>query len=337
MRVYQEKVKGVYQGVCFGFKEGFSSGVLRLQWGVDNKLYVGMTNRGWASAGNMPFGIQRLEWTGKTPFEMKAVRAMSDGFEIEFTEPVDKRTAANPASYSITDFTYKYHHFYGSPAIRQETRTIFKVNVSQDGTKARLFIEGMREGYIYEVKTNGVKNAQGKPILHPTAYYTLNNIPDGARIEASADHSNHTTMATVELKSPKRITIMPKTWTKVEQTINIGTKSGMRFDVAEITVKAGSNIKLVFNNPDDMMHNLLIVKPNSPDQVAEAAINLGLQGSAMGYIPNSDQVLFHTNLLGPNDSDTIYFTAPSTPGNYGFICTFPGHGASMRGILKVVK
>ncbi|NJL76773.1 MAG: hypothetical protein HC892_18905 [Saprospiraceae bacterium] len=67
MRVFQEKVKGEYQGVCFGFKEGFASGVLRMKWATDGKLYVGMTNRGWASTGKSPFGLQRLEWTGKTP------------------------------------------------------------------------------------------------------------------------------------------------------------------------------------------------------------------------------------------------------------------------------
>ncbi|NJL76774.1 MAG: hypothetical protein HC892_18910 [Saprospiraceae bacterium] len=268
---------------------------------------------------------------------MKAIRAMSDGFEIEFTEPVDKRTAANPDAYAITDFTYKYHHLYGSPAIRQETRTVFKVTVSQDGTRARLFVEGMREGFVYEIKASGVKNMQGKPILHPIGYYTLNYIPDGARIEAQTKH-DHAAMATVELKSAKRLTTMPSDWIKgPDQTINVGTKSGMRFDVAEITAKAGSKIKLVFNNPDDMMHNLLIVKPNTSDQVAQAAIDLGLQGSALGYVPNTDQVLFHTNLLGPNSSDIIYFVAPNALGNYGFICTFPGHGQSMRGVLKVVK
>ena len=47
MRVFQEKVNGVYQGVCFPFREGFSSGILRLAWGPDNSLYVGMTSQGF--------------------------------------------------------------------------------------------------------------------------------------------------------------------------------------------------------------------------------------------------------------------------------------------------
>ena len=58
-----------------------------MDWTHDGSLIVGETNRGWGSAGNKDEGIQRLEWTGKLPFEMKTVKATTDGFEIEFTKP----------------------------------------------------------------------------------------------------------------------------------------------------------------------------------------------------------------------------------------------------------
>ncbi|MDH3649101.1 MAG: auracyanin family protein, partial [Saprospiraceae bacterium] len=144
MRVYQEKVNGVYQGACFGFREGFSSGLLRMAWGPENTLYVGMTNRGWASTGKEPFGLQRLHWTGKNPFEVQSINVQSNGFLLTFTQPVDRMTAANPESYEITDFTYKYHHLYGSPVIDQQTRTVYKVEVAQDGKSATLHVEGLR-------------------------------------------------------------------------------------------------------------------------------------------------------------------------------------------------
>jgi len=110
----------------------------------------------------------------------------------------------------------------------------------------------------------------------------------------------------------------------------------MKFDISEIEVKAGAKIKLELNNPDDMIHNLLVVNPGTADEVATAAIELGLQGHAMGYVPDLNQVLFHTALLEPNTSDAIYFEAPLEPGEYQFVCTFPGHARSMRGILRVV-
>lgn len=336
MRVFQEKVNGAYQGVCFPFREGFSSGVLRLKWGPDNSLYVGMTNRGWSSTGKEPYGIERLIPAGKIPFEMKAVRAMPDGFEIEFTHPVNSSTALIPSAYTITDFTYKYHHIYGSPVINLEERKVTDVILSDDNRKARLKVEGLREGYIYEIKGQNLKSKTGEPLLHAVGYYTLNNIPAGSG-KAMHEASHHNANAGIDLKSNKRITVMPSSWkNKADIAVSITTKPGLVFDVKEITVKAGSRVKLTFNNPDDMQHNLLIIKPGTIDDVAQRAIDLGLQGQEKGYVPVSGNVLFHTNLLQPHTSDIIFFEAPSQPGNYSYVCTYPGHASTMRGILKVI-
>ena len=114
MRVFLEKVNGVYQGAAFPFREGFSSGVLRMVWGKDSSMFVGMTSRGWGSTGPAPYGLQRLEWTGLMPFEVKSVEARPDGFELTFTKPVDKAIATDPASYQRGRL-----HVYVSQHVRQ--------------------------------------------------------------------------------------------------------------------------------------------------------------------------------------------------------------------------
>ena len=124
MRVFLEKVNGVYQGAAFPFREGFSSGVLRLVWGKDGSMFVGMTSRGWGSTGRQPYGLQRLEWTGLMPFEVKKVEARPDGFELTFTKPVNPELAADPSLYHVTGFTYQYHSTYGSPIINRETAPV---------------------------------------------------------------------------------------------------------------------------------------------------------------------------------------------------------------------
>lgn len=336
MRVYQEKVNGVYQGICFPFRDGFSSGVLRLKWSPDRTLYVGMTNRGWSSTGKDPYGLERLTWSGKIPFEMQQVNINGDGFTITFTKPVERRSAANPEAYEITDFTYKYHHLYGSPAIRTETRTVYKVEISQDNLQARLYVEGLRHGFVNEIKVEGVKSMDGESLLHNSGYYTINEIPGNLMATDHSDHSAGDIFKPVDIRSPKRVTEMPAAWEDgADQTVTIGTLPGMQFDTKEIRVAPGAKIKLVFNNPDDMMHNLVIVEPGKIDEVAQLAIDLGLQGQEKGYIPESDLILFHTNLLAPQSSDVIYFQAPEKPGEYGFVCTFPGHALIMRGKLLV--
>ena len=334
MRVFQEKVNGVYQGICFPFREGFSSGVLRMCWGPENDIYVGMTSRGWGATGKALYGLQKLVWNKEVPFEINTVKAKPDGFELEFTMPADRASAANPASYSITDFTYLYHHTYGSPVVDQQTRTIYKVELSQDGRTARLYVEGLREGYINEIKAEGIRNSDGLPLLHNFGYYTLNQIPGMAKSDIPEEAK--ALVETVELESDKRITKMPAGWKgKADQTVTISTKAGMQYDIKSVKVKANSKIKLVFNNPDDMMHNLLIVQPGKATAVGDLAIELGLQGQAMGYVPDSDMVLYHTNLIEPGSKDIIYFEAPSEPGTYEYVCTFPGHAAIMRGTLII--
>ncbi len=180
MRVVLEKVKDEYQGVAFDFRSGFQSGVLRLTWGHDGSLYAGLTNRGWGSAGTTTSGLERLIWSGKTPFEMKTVKAQPDGFEIEFTLPVDKTSAENLDAYSGRSFVYKYHAAYGSPTISEEALKIKGVKVSADGLKVRVVVANLRQYHIHQLSVAGLRSAAEKlPVLHPDAYYTLNNIPDG--------------------------------------------------------------------------------------------------------------------------------------------------------------
>lgn len=182
-RVVMEKVKGEYQGVAFEFRSGFQSGVLRMAWAPDNSLFVGETNRGWGSAGEANAGLQRLVWNNAIPFEMKTVRAMPDGFEIEFTKPATRSSAEDLASYSIESLTYKYHPVYGSPPVNIENPVVKGVKVSEDGLKVRLVVDGLRESYVHNISLEGVREQENSySLVHANAFYTLNNIPEGPKL-----------------------------------------------------------------------------------------------------------------------------------------------------------
>jgi azurin/glucose/arabinose dehydrogenase len=341
MRVFLEKVNGEYQGACFPFREGFSSGILRMAWGSDNSLFVGMTSRGWASTGKEMYGLQKLNWTGKTPFEVKTMKAKSDGFELEFTQPVDPATAQDLAAYVMTSFTYSYHRSYGSPIIQQQACPVRGITVSDDRKTVRLFVDGLREGYIHELKANGVRAANGKELLHPVSYYTLNNIPEGDGAEpmiAASTTMSHDMDNTISCgwDERKRVTEMPTDWANgPDIVINIGTEPGLKFDVKNFEVPAGAKVQLSFNNNDDMLHNLVITKPGTVENVSDLSMKMGLEGPQRGYIPKSDDILFHTCILQPESSESIYFIAPSE-GDHTYVCTFPGHSRVMRGVMKVV-
>tara|TARA_R110002126_G_scaffold19453_1_gene72889 strand:+ start:39 stop:491 length:453 start_codon:yes stop_codon:yes gene_type:complete len=145
--------------------------------GTDGSMFVGLTNRGWSSLGTASYGLQRLVWTKKIPFEIKEMRAQPDGFELVFTKPVDLQTAADPKSYKLQSYTYTYHSSYGSDEILPRDLTIENITVSDDGLKAQLKVKGLRELYVHELNAEGVKSQDGQSLLHPNAYYTLNRIP----------------------------------------------------------------------------------------------------------------------------------------------------------------
>lgn len=341
MRVFLEKVNGVYQGAAFPFREGFSSGVLRMVWGRDGSMFVGMTNRGWGSTGPAPFGVQRLEWTGLMPFEVRTVEAKPDGFELSFTKPVNRDIAADLSTYQVTGFTYQYHSTYGSPITNRETAPVRGVEVSDDGLTARISVDGLRKGYIHELKLTDLRSADGEPLLHDVAYYTLNEIPDGPRMNVEQDEPKASAVVQIRVRNDapqaKRVTTMPESWTEgPDVTITIATEPGLRFDLPAFDVRAGSRLKLVFNNDDDMTHNLLVVRPGTGADVGNQAIALGLDGVEMDYVPDVEDVLFHTVLLGPETEEAIYFTVPDEPGDYEYICTFPGHAFTMKGVMRVV-
>ncbi|TJZ52518.1 hypothetical protein FAZ15_19200 [Sphingobacterium olei] len=200
-RVFLETVNGEEQGAAFMFRSGFRSGVLRMAWGQDGSLFVGETNRGWGSAGDANEGLERLVYNNQIPFDMKAVRAMPDGFEIEFTQPVDLTSAEDLASYRVESFIYKYQPVYGSPPVNNETLNIKGVKVSPDGLRARIVVDGLREHYIHVINVDGIREKQNfYSIIHPDAYYTLNAIPTGEKLAlATLSTRNSANDAVVEV------------------------------------------------------------------------------------------------------------------------------------------
>lgn len=121
--------------------------------------------------------------------------------------------------------------------------------------------------------------------------------------------------------------------------INIKTiQNEMKFDITEFEVTAGTQVEVVFMNNDFMQHNLLITQPGSKEKVGAAADKLAMdpKGAENNYIPEMVEVLFYTPIVDPDSKFSLKFTAPSTPGTYPFICTFPGHWRIMQGVMKVV-
>jgi len=111
----------------------------------------------------------------------------------------------------------------------------------------------------------------------------------------------------------------------------------MQFSPKEIRVKAGQPIRLVFENPDLMQHNLVLVEVGADEEVGALADQMAAkpEGFAKNFVPESPKILHATPLVNPNGRAELLFTAPGKPGSYPYLCTFPGHWRVMRGVLVV--
>jgi azurin len=120
--------------------------------------------------------------------------------------------------------------------------------------------------------------------------------------------------------------------------LNVGTRGDeLAFDKTQLTAKPKQPIQLTFTNRSGksagLQHNWVLVNPGTTEAVAQAGTAAGLE---KGYIPQSTDVIAHTSkLLSSGEKETIQFKAPEKPGDYPYICTFPGHYSVMKGVLTV--
>ena len=122
--------------------------------------------------------------------------------------------------------------------------------------------------------------------------------------------------------------------------ITITGNDTMQFDLKSFEVKSGEKVELTFKNVGKipkiaMGHNLVVLKKGiSAVAFGQKAMGAGANANnALAESVKGDTIVA-TKLLGPDENETIIFTAPEA-GDYEYVCTFPGHFALMRGVMKV--
>ena len=121
------------------------------------------------------------------------------------------------------------------------------------------------------------------------------------------------------------------------QVVRIGTiLERMMYDKTSFAVVAGKPVRVTLENLDKMPHNLLIVTPGGSEIVGPLAEAMGADGFKKNFQPDHKAVLHAMGLVNPDKTGTLDFIAPTTPGDYEYVCTFPGHWRLMRGVMKVV-
>lgn len=112
--------------------------------------------------------------------------------------------------------------------------------------------------------------------------------------------------------------------------------NAVRFDTVRFEVHAGGSVELTFQNGCVIPHNLVILRPGSESSVFAAVEALGAEGMEKGFVPDSPAVIVASKLLLSGQKQTLLFRAPEAPGEYPYVCTFPGHWFTMKGVMGVV-
>jgi azurin len=125
-----------------------------------------------------------------------------------------------------------------------------------------------------------------------------------------------------------------------KKTVEVKGLDSMTFSKEKITAKPGQKIRVKFimesdMPPSAMKHNIVFLKSSTD---TEAFVEASMQAADNDYIApgKSDAIIARSEMLGGGKTETITFTAPDEPGEYEYVCTFPGHfSAGMKGVLKV--
>jgi azurin len=216
----------------------------------------------------------------------------------------------------------------------------------------------LTKGGKITIKINGKVAAEGNShmLFMETLPNTLRTGEDGEGTEKISPYEGRFGFvgsfqkATLELQKPNTTDMDAATTVKTKTSTSVLNSNArvielkvvpemLQFDKTLLTAKAGEKLIINLENPDGMQHNLLIIKVGTLQKVGKAADELlsNPKAAEMQYVPKISEVLHATKLVNPGETVTLEFTVPSIPGDYPFVCTFPGHWRGMNGILRVSK
>ncbi|MCA9177549.1 MAG: hypothetical protein KDB14_23850 [Planctomycetales bacterium] len=338
-----DQVDGQLQGAVSPLPGEFLSGAHRGRFHPrDGQLYVsGMA--GWGSYTPEDGCFQRVRYTGARAQLPIRHRAHQNGVLVTFSEPVSSRIAEDPRSHFAQCWNYRFSGGYGSPefstrhpgVVGHDPLEISSCHVQPDGRSVFLEIPELQPCSQLHLRMHVGEgdacdlfltvNRLAEPFAKFPGYQPVEKVV--------AAHPLESDLALADERKPNP-------WAKRipgARVIRLETGKNLTFAQTTLNAAPGEALELVLVNPDVVPHNWALTAPGSLRTVGEMANHLVADPAAFArhYIPETDLVLAHTDVVSPGTEFHIYFRAPSKPGRYPYLCTFPGHWMVMNGELVV--
>ena len=336
------------QGAVVPLPGDFEAGVMRGAFSPkDGQLYtVGLD--GWGDYSTKDGCLHRVRYTGKPVHHPTGFRVHANGLRIDFSEKLDRAAVEDAANYFVQQWNYEYAKRYGSPefsvrhpeSLGHDPVTIRSTRLLEGGTSLFLEIPDIEPVMQMHVRMH-LKSAAGKNFktdLFPTLVELGAHFEAPGLAPAVPDKATKLTMRIRE-SDPAIMAMMSESGASVEgeRDIRINAIAGLQFNTKELTATAGEAIALRLSNKDAMPHNLVVVRPGAMQKIGELSMKMLADPKAADkhYVPDEPEIVAFTHVIGPESVHTTHFRVPDEPGDYPFLCTFPGHWMTMNGVLKV--
>ena len=351
--VLQDEVDGQHQGAVVPMTGDFLSGVHRARFSPnDQHLYVcGM--QGWGSYSPQVGCLQRIRYRGETFQALTDFHVHQNGVRLTFAQPLDPQVAEDLQQHFAQAWNYRYAGAYGSPEyspshpgiVGHDAWRIAGAHVLADGRS--LFLEVPELQPVNQLHLRLHVNAdEALPVCNPAGsghdvFMTVHQLDEPFTDFSGYEPSDktiaaHPLLADLALSQHR----VPNPWRESisgARKITVETGKNLTYATTEIRVTADEPLAIQLVNPDVVPHNWVLVRPGTLPLVGEMANRLIADPAAFArqYIPQSEEVLYYTDIVEAHTEQTIYFHAPSEPGRYPFLCTFPGHWMVMNGVMIV--
>lgn len=184
IRFTLQKVEGVVQGATYYFTKPIENatpdnfiGPISVAVSKQGEIYVGsILDSGWLGGQNIG-AIAKLTPQKSMPNGIRELKATKDGFQIDFFQPVSPAVAPDPNNYQVSGYTREWSGSYATPDKDRHRAEVKAVAVSADGLFVKLVVEGLREGFVYEVTAQDLEKDDQQPLFPNTGHYTLHRIP----------------------------------------------------------------------------------------------------------------------------------------------------------------
>ncbi len=351
--VLVDSVEGGLQGGLVPLAGDFQSSVHRGRFSVSDRSFYACGMHGWGAYTVEDGCFQRVRYSGDRFQQPTSFHAHRNGVLVKFSEPVDPQVANKPQSHFAQCWNYRYSGAYGSseyspshPGVEghdplvitrvaqvDERTLFFEIPDIQPVNQLHLRMHVNSPDNVLTANPSGT----GHDLLM-TIHKLDNDFTsyDGYEpIEKNiAAHPLLVDMA-VSAVTKKNPWLAPMG--SSEQSIEIQTGKNLTFQQPEIRVKAGITVALTLFNPDVVPHNWVLIQPNKLSEIGDLANRMisSPEAYAKHYVPDSKEVIAYTDIIGPEQKQTIHFKVPSQPGRYPYLCTFPGHWMVMNGVMIV--